>query len=295
MRKVHLLGLAVLVTGVCGNSVFARGDTDRRAQLLEQFDTDGDGTLSDAERQAAREARRAELLEKYDADDDGTLSDAERAAAVEAGDLPRHRDRRHHRHGRFGGRLLGPCPAEFLAAHDTDGDGTLSDAERQVAREARKAEFLGKYDADDDGTLSDEEREAAHAGRQAEVLEKYDTDDDGTLSDAEREAAREARKAECAKAAGESAALTAPQTFVRGDANEDGTVDVSDPIAILAYLFIGTVTLNCLDAADANDDGHVDVSDPTAILSTVFLGLGVLPEPSTPAADPTPDNLSCGG
>ena len=187
MRKVHLLGLAVLVTGVCGNSVFARGDTDRRAQLLEQFDTDGDGTLSDAERQAAREARRAELLEKYDADDDGTLSDAE------------------------------------------------------------------------------------------------------------REAAREARKAECAKAAGESAALTAPQTFVRGDANEDGTVDVSDPIAILAYLFIGTVTLNCLDAADANDDGHVDVSDPTAILSTVFLGLGVLPEPSTPAADPTPDNLSCGG
>jgi hypothetical protein len=51
------------------------------AALLEEFDADGDGELSDEERAAAHEARHAAILAEFDADGDGELSDEERAAA----------------------------------------------------------------------------------------------------------------------------------------------------------------------------------------------------------------------
>jgi Ca2+-binding EF-hand superfamily protein len=64
------------------------GHDGRRARMMEKFDANGDGTLDDAERAAARTfrqamhaQRKAEMLAKYDADKDGTLSDAERAQA----------------------------------------------------------------------------------------------------------------------------------------------------------------------------------------------------------------------
>lgn len=81
------------------------GDREqRRAEILEQFDTDGDGQLSEAERQAARESgafsgrsgkrgrggkRRQEILEEFDADGDGQLSEAERQAARDSGKFGR--------------------------------------------------------------------------------------------------------------------------------------------------------------------------------------------------------------
>ncbi|MBI4607164.1 MAG: CotH kinase family protein, partial [Planctomycetes bacterium] len=43
----------------------------------------------------------------------------------------------------------------------------------------------------------------------------------------------------------------APLSFIRGDANLDSQVDVSDPIKVLFYLYAGA-TLRCLDAADAD-------------------------------------------
>lgn len=82
--------------------------------------------------------------------------------------------------------------------------------------------------------------------------------------------------------------------FTRGDVNRDGGVDLSDPIALLNSLFLGTGSPDCLDAADANDDGVLDVSDPAAILNMLFLGRGPLPEPSILLGiDPTPDELDC--
>lgn len=69
--------------------------------MLEQFDTDGDGQLSEAERQAARESgafaggrgrgeqRRQQILEEFDADGDGQLSESERQAARESGKFGR--------------------------------------------------------------------------------------------------------------------------------------------------------------------------------------------------------------
>jgi hypothetical protein len=45
---------------------------------------------------------------------------------------------------------------------------------------------------------------------------------------------------------------------------------------------------------DANDDGAVDLSDPIATLAYLFLAGPALPPPSVaPGKDPTPDALSC--
>src|SRR6185436_6181336 len=49
--------------------------------------------------------------------------------------------------------------------------------------------------------------------------------------------------------------LRAEGLFRRGDTNADAHVDVSDSIATLGYLFLGSGAPACLDAADANDDG----------------------------------------
>ena len=59
-------------------------------------------------------------------------------------------------------------------------------------------------------------------------------------------------------------------TFV-GDANLDGALDISDPIAILAHLFLGG-DLQCLPAADADSSGSLEITDPILILSALFLG-----------------------
>ena len=84
--------------------------------------------------------------------------------------------------------------------------------------------------------------------------------------------------------------------FFRGDANRDNTVDLADVQFTLGYLFLGTATPPCLDAADSNDDGQINVADPVATLGFLFLGAGDLPQPnSSRGFDPTLDNLDCAG
>ncbi len=63
-----------------------------------------------------------------------------------------------------------------------------------------------------------------------------------------------------------------PPTFLRGDANSDKVVDISDAVFILGYLFGKGAVPSCLDQADSNDDGRVDISDPIVVLGTLFLG-----------------------
>ena len=46
--------------------------------------------------------------------------------------------------------------------------------------------------------------------------------------------------------------------FLRGDANTDGEIDISDAIKTLSALFQGGPGLVCLDAADSNDDGDLE-------------------------------------
>jgi 7,8-dihydropterin-6-yl-methyl-4-(beta-D-ribofuranosyl)aminobenzene 5'-phosphate synthase len=67
--------------------------------------------------------------------------------------------------------------------------------------------------------------------------------------------------------------------FIRGDAAEDGKVDLSDAIAILQALFTGGAWPSVPSAADANRDGHADISDPIYLLQYLFAGG---PQPPAP-------------
>ncbi len=93
-------------------------------------------------------------------------------------------------------------------------------------------------------------------------------------------------------------------SFLRGDANRDGRVDISDIIHIGMAIDQpnpppgrrGETRLisPCWDAADANDDGHIDINDAIAIISAKFGGNGTLPAPYPLAGtDPTSDGLGC--
>jgi len=81
--------------------------------------------------------------------------------------------------------------------------------------------------------------------------------------------------------------------FLRGDANGDGTVDISDPVAALGFLFAGG-RLGCLDAADDDGSGEIDITDPIYSLGFSFLG-GPPPPAPFPACgeDPRADPLGC--
>ena len=91
------------------------------------------------------------------------------------------------------------------------------------------------------------------------------------------------------------AVLPSPPSFLRGDSNTDGEVDISDAIHTLSFLFLGTSQVPCEDAADANDDGTVDISDAISTLGFLFLGMPpVIPAPyPTRGPDPTPDTRDC--
>lgn len=83
-------------------------------------------------------------------------------------------------------------------------------------------------------------------------------------------------------------------TFLRGDPNSDGKLNISDPVLLLNYLYQDG-SLSCQDAADVNDDGELDLSDVISILGFLFQS-GAPPSPPypEPGADPTPDSLTCG-
>jgi Ca2+-binding EF-hand superfamily protein len=87
--KLALLISAPLVAGATTYAM-AQGDGPPR-ELVQKFDTNGDGKLDDTERaamKAAFEAKRAErhkeMLARFDTNKDGKLDDAERAAMRDA-------------------------------------------------------------------------------------------------------------------------------------------------------------------------------------------------------------------
>jgi len=84
-----------------------------------------------------------------------------------------------------------------------------------------------------------------------------------------------------------------PHGFVRGDANGDGQLNISDAVQILLVLFAAKPT-DCFDALDTNDSGDVNIADAVYLLSYLFAG-GESPPPPfpIPGDDPTPDDLTC--
>ena len=64
----------------------------------------------------------------------------------------------------------------------------------------------------------------------------------------------------------------APMAWLRGDAHNDRTQDLSDAIFILNTLFRGSNTPGCLAAIDVNNDTLRDISDPVYLLNFLFQG-----------------------
>jgi hypothetical protein len=90
--------------------------------------------------------------------------------------------------------------------------------------------------------------------------------------------------------------------FVRGDADSDGNINLTDAVRVLNFLFLGGTAPACLDAADADDSGGLSITDAVRILNWLFTS-GVVPPPPSPntaaydasscGLDPTQDELGC--
>ncbi len=120
--------------------------------------------------------------------------------------------------------------------------------------------FLQIYDVNGDGVLSEEEKQAAkdaRAARRAERLAAIDTDGDGVISDAEREAAMAAHQA----------AIEAKRTerFNEADTNGDGCLDLAEFSAIEAMVALAEEypdrPAKIHDRMDADDDGCVSLEE----------------------------------
>lgn len=60
--------------------------------------------------------------------------------------------------------------------------------------------------------------------------------------------------------------------FVRGECNGDGSVDISDAVCSLEWLFLGGEAPGCVAATNVNGDATLDISDPVSLLGFLFLG-----------------------
>ena len=91
-------------------------------------------------------------------------------------------------------------------------------------------------------------------------------------------------------------------TFVRGDANSDGSVNLTDGVVPLLYLFSGGAAPACLDSADTNDTGAIEITDAIIIFSWLFSGgaapvspspTGAAYQPGDCGEDETADDADC--
>ena len=60
--------------------------------------------------------------------------------------------------------------------------------------------------------------------------------------------------------------------FVRGDADADGSFNITDGVFLLNSLFTGGAAPTCKDATDVNSDGEVNITDGVFLLNALFTG-----------------------
>ena len=78
----------------------------------------------------------------------------------------------------------------------------------------------------------------------------------------------------------ECAPLQTDETsFIRGDANDDSMVNLTDAIFILSHLFMGGEGPSCLAAADSTGNRSLDLSDSVFLLNFLFNGGDAPPAP----------------
>jgi Ca2+-binding EF-hand superfamily protein len=171
------------------------------ARVIERFDSDGDGDLSETERAAIVEEfgdpadRLQILMSVYDTDDSGSL-EASELEAVKT-DLEARCESLRER---------------LLERFDTNGDGTLDATEREAARQALRERFaahhaarLDEFDGNGDGRLGPLERRRAGQRvrerveqRREALADQFDVDQNGELDATER-AALEAHLRRCVR------------------------------------------------------------------------------------------------
>jgi Ca2+-binding EF-hand superfamily protein len=164
------------------------------SRVLERFDTDGSGDLSEEERSTLVDEfgdpaeRFALLVSLYDADGSGAL-EASELDAVKADLETRCENRRDALIERF----------------DADGDGTLDADEREAAKAALRERFAARhaarverFDRNGDGRLGPLERRSVGgvirdrlADRREAIVDEFDADQNGELDAEEREALAE--------------------------------------------------------------------------------------------------------
>lgn len=128
-------------------AVFEDNAADWLEHVLETFDTNDDGAISDADSTSGRRRPGRAHLDEYDANDDGVISNAELLAAAK--------------------EKVDAQLEKFLARYDsiptgaTVGDGVITAAEslavHTAAVEERVDAILERLDANNDGALSSDE------------------------------------------------------------------------------------------------------------------------------------------
>jgi hypothetical protein len=84
--------------------------------------------------------------------------------------------------------------------------------------------------------------------------------------------------------------------FIRGDADDDGRLNITDGVFTLTFLFLGGIDPPCEDATDTDDRGTIELTDAVYVLNHLFLGGPAPPAPYPDAGvDPTEDRLGCLG
>ena len=100
--------------------------------------------------------------------------------------------------------------------------------------------------------------------------------------------------ADCSEA--ESCQGPAGAVFVRGDADDNGLLNLTDAIFSLNYLFVGGVEPTCFDSADSDNNGSIQLTDGIFTLMFLFNGGDAPPAPGTECgedpADPA-DEIGC--
>jgi len=99
---------------------------------------------------------------------------------------------------------------------------------------------------------------------------------------------------QCSNPASVSVVMTAGGTslgnWIRCDCSGDGQRDISDPISLLGWLFLGAGAPPCPEACECSGDGATDISDAIFDLGYQFLG-GPAPAPPYPDCESFP---ACG-
>lgn len=177
--------------------------------------------------------------------------------------------------------LATPMTPGRIASGDLSGDGILDVA--VANREANNVTVL----------LGDEElplqsQTSYQAGQGSSALSIADIDGDGTLDMAVTNYDEDSVMILIGQT------IQTPQRdFIRGDANGEGTVDLSDAVFLLTSLYVPTSpAANCPAATDVNRDLVADLSDAVYLLS--FLFVPGAPAPPSPYPNCGPDPLGTG-